>query len=131
MDRQQKVSKLYVQNEDILSIVTSLIKCQGKWFDAILQDLNNVRKLEQQVEDGLHKVDLCGLPGKFKAWLLPASLSAKTEMAINIVKGSHYHSGCTGENHQPRLKVTSNFMPSSLVEEFKTRMVLTLRDSQD
>ena len=44
----------------------SAIVCLGKWFDASLHDRNNVGKLEQQVDDGLKKIDRCGLPGKFK-----------------------------------------------------------------
>ena len=39
--------KLYVQNEEIPSIVASPIKCLGKWFDASLHDRNNFRKLER------------------------------------------------------------------------------------
>ena len=53
---------------EIPSIVANPIKCLGKWFDASLHDRDNVRKLERQVEDGLEKIDRCGLPGKFKAW---------------------------------------------------------------
>ena len=41
----------------------------GKWFDASLNDKDNVKKLKNHVEDGLKKIDRCGLPGKFKAWL--------------------------------------------------------------
>jgi hypothetical protein len=37
---------LRVQNEDIPSITKSPIKCLGKWFDARLQDGDNVKKLE-------------------------------------------------------------------------------------
>jgi hypothetical protein len=66
--------KLYVQNEEIPSIVTSPIKCLGKWFDASLQDRDNVKNLKQQVEEGLKKIDRCGLPGKFKAWLYQHAL---------------------------------------------------------
>ena len=66
--------KLYVQNEEIPSIVANPIKCLGKWFDASLHDRYNVRKLERQVEDGLKKIDRCGLPGKFKAWLYQHAL---------------------------------------------------------
>ncbi|OOZ38980.1 hypothetical protein [Solemya elarraichensis gill symbiont] len=54
--------------------MSSPIKCLGKWFDASLQDRDNVRKLEQQVQDGLKKIDSCGLPGKFKAWLYQHAL---------------------------------------------------------
>jgi len=28
-----------------------------------------VKKLKNQVDEGLKKIDHCGLPGKFKAWL--------------------------------------------------------------
>ena len=66
--------KLYVQNEETPSIVANLIQCLGKWFDASLHDRNNVRKLKRQEEDGLKKIDRCGLPGKFKAWLYQHAL---------------------------------------------------------
>jgi len=33
--------------------VENLIKCLGKWFDASLNDKENVKKLKNQVEDGL------------------------------------------------------------------------------
>ncbi|XP_052218148.1 uncharacterized protein LOC127835750 [Dreissena polymorpha] len=61
-------------NEEIPSIVTSPNKCLGKWFDSSLQDRDNVKKLEQQVEEGLKKIDRCGLPGKFKVWLFQHAL---------------------------------------------------------
>ena len=66
--------KLYVQNEEIPSIVAYPIKCLGKWFDASLHDRDNVRNLERQVEDGLKKINRFGLPGKFKAWLYQHAL---------------------------------------------------------
>ncbi|KAH3808384.1 hypothetical protein DPMN_136737 [Dreissena polymorpha] len=47
--------KLYVQKEEIPSIVTSPIKCMGKRFDASIQDRDNIKKLEQQVEKVLKK----------------------------------------------------------------------------
>jgi len=60
-----------VHNEEIPSIMKSPIKCLGKWFDASLQDRDNVKKLVTQVEDGLKKIDL---PGKYKAWLYQHAL---------------------------------------------------------
>ena len=48
---------LRVQKEDIPSILNNPIKCLGKWFDASLQDTDNVRRLEKQVEDGLKKIN--------------------------------------------------------------------------
>ncbi|KAH3884222.1 hypothetical protein DPMN_008197 [Dreissena polymorpha] len=45
------------------------IKYLWKWFDACLQDSDNVRKLETHVDEGLKKIDRINLPGKFKAWL--------------------------------------------------------------
>ena len=66
--------KLYVQNEKMPSIVANPIKCLGKLLDASLHDRDKVRKLERQVEDGPKKIDCCGLPGKFKAWLYQHAL---------------------------------------------------------
>ena len=41
---------LRVQNEEIPS-TKNPIKCLGKWFDASLADKDNVKKLENQVEE--------------------------------------------------------------------------------
>ncbi|KAH3719818.1 hypothetical protein DPMN_062699 [Dreissena polymorpha] len=41
---------LQVQNEEIPSIMKSPIQCIGIWFYARLQDSDNVRKLETQVD---------------------------------------------------------------------------------
>jgi len=65
---------LRVQNEEITSITKNPIKSLGKWFDASLADKDNVKKLENQVEDGLKKIDRNNLPGKFKAWLYQHAL---------------------------------------------------------
>ena len=65
---------LRVQNEEIPSITKSPIKCLGKWFDASLQDRDNVKRLVSQVKDGLKKIDSSNLPGKYKAWLYQHAL---------------------------------------------------------
>ena len=128
------------------------IKCLGKWFDASLHDRDNVRKLEQQVEDGLKKIDRCGLPGKFKAWLYQHALLPRliwplmlyevpntTVEALERITSRHLRKwlgvppsftsiGLYGKTNKLQLPL------SSLVEEFKvakSRLVLTLRDSPD
>ena len=73
--------KLYVQNEEIPSIVANPIKCLGKWFDASLHDSDNVRKLAPRVEDGLKKIDRCGV----QSLALPACLATKACLAIDVV----------------------------------------------
>lgn len=144
--------KLFVQNEEIPSIVTSPIKCLGKWFDATLQDRGNVRKLEKQVEDGLKKIDGCGLPGKFKAWLYQHALLPRLTWPLMLYEVPNTTvealERITSRNLRKWLGVPPSFtsvglygksnklqLPlSSLVEEFKaakTRLVLTLRDSPD
>ena len=90
--------KLYVQNEEIPSIVANPIKCPGKWFDASLHDRDNVRKLERQVEDGLKKIDRCRLPGKFKAWLYQHALPPRLVWSLMLYEVPNTS---TGENHQP------------------------------
>ena len=42
-----------MQKEDIPSIQSNPIKCLGKWFDASLQDRDNVRRIEKEIVDGL------------------------------------------------------------------------------
>jgi len=65
---------LRIQNEEIPPITKNPIKCLGKWFDAVLADKDNLKKLENQVEDGLKKIYRSNLPGKFKAWLYQHAL---------------------------------------------------------
>ena len=143
---------LRVQDEDIPSIMKSPIKCLGKWFDASLQDKDNVRKLEVQVEEGLKKIDRSKLPGKFKAWLYQHALLPRilwplmlyevplsTVESLERITSRHLRKwlgvppsftsvGLYGKSNRLQLPITS------LVEEFKTaktRLVLTLRDSRD
>ncbi|XP_052256524.1 uncharacterized protein LOC127861838 [Dreissena polymorpha] len=132
--------------------LTRPIKCLGKLFDASLQDRDNVKKLEEQVEEGLKKIDRCGLHGKFKAWLYQHALLPRLiwplvlyEVPITTVEAlerstsrhlrkwlgvppSFTSIGLYGKSNKLQLLL------SSLVEEFKTakaRLVLTLRDSPD
>ena len=72
--------KLYVQNEEIPSIVASPIKCLGKWFDARLHDRNIVSKLEWPQEDR----QLWTI-WKVQSLALPACLASKTDLAIDVV----------------------------------------------
>ena len=144
--------KLYVQNEEIPSIVTNPTKCLGKWFDASLHDRDKVRKLERQLEDDLKKIDRFGLTGKFKAWLYQHALLPRliwplmlyevpntTVEALERITSRHLRKwlgvppsftsiGLYGKTNKLQLPL------SSLVEEFKvakSRLVLTLRDSPD
>ena len=66
--------RLGIQDDDIPSIEGNLIKCLGKWYDDTLQDVNNSKRVEEQVKDGLKNIDRSGLPGKFKAWLFQHGL---------------------------------------------------------
>ena len=127
------------------------IKCLGKWFDASLNDRDNVRKLERQVEDGLKTIDHCRLPGKFKTWLYQHSLLPRliwslmyevpntTVKALERITSRHLRKwlgvppsftniGLYGKTNKLQLTL------SPLVEEFKVakkRLVLTLKDSPD
>ncbi|XP_060584269.1 uncharacterized protein LOC132740392 [Ruditapes philippinarum] len=141
---------LRVQNEEIPSITKNPIKCLGKWFDASLVDKDNVKKLENQVEEGLKKIDRNNLPGKFKAWLYQHALlprliwpmmlyevPSSTIQALERITSRHLRKwlgippsfssvGLYGKTNKLQLPL------SSLVEDFKkTRLVLTLSDSPD
>jgi len=141
--------KLHIQNEEIASIVKGPIKWLGKWFDAILQDRDNVKMLKNQVEEGLKKINHYGLSGKFKDWLYQNSTTT-TDMVIDAVRSTSSTvealERITSRHPRKWLWVPPSFtsiglygksnnlqLPlSSLVEEFKTantRLVLTLRDS--
>ena len=89
-----KKFNLTVQGEDIPSIMDSPIKCLGKWYDATLQDGNNIKRIKNQLTEGLKQIDKSGLPGKFKAWLFQNGLLPRLmwplmlyEVAITAVEG--------------------------------------------
>ena len=143
---------LQVQGEDIPSIMDNPIKCLGKWYDATLQDGENIKRINNQLKEGLKAIDRTGLPGKFKAWLFQNGLLPRLmwplmlyEIATSAVEGlersisrhlrkwlgvppSFSNIGLYGRSNQLQLPL------SSLVEEFKVakaRLVMTLKDSQD
>ncbi|KAL4234862.1 hypothetical protein ACF0H5_006504 [Mactra antiquata] len=143
---------LPVHNEEIPSITKSPIKCLGKWFDASLQDRDNVKRLVAQVKDGLKKIECSNLPGKYKAWLYQHALLPRliwpmmlyevpslTIESLERITSSHLRKwlGVPPSFSSVGLYEKSNQLQlplSSLVEEFKTaktRLVLILRDSPD
>lgn len=124
----------------------------GKWYDESLKDHNNVRTTEKQAELWLKKLDMSGLPGKFKAWLyqhglLPRLMWLLTvyDVPLTAVEGVE----CKINTHLRKwLGIPPSFtsvglyirsgqlqLPlSSLVEEFqvaKCRVAMTFRDSRD
>ncbi|XP_052245600.1 uncharacterized protein LOC127854577 [Dreissena polymorpha] len=147
-----KKFNLQVQREDIPSIMDSPIKCLGKWYDASLNDTNNVKRIKGQLNEGLKQIDRSWLPGKFKAWLFQHGLLPRLmwplmlyELATSTVEGlertisrhlrrwlgvppSFTNIGLYGRSNQLQLPL------SSLVEEFKAskaRLVVTLKESRD
>jgi len=63
-------------------------KCLDKWFEASLNDKDNVQKLKNQVEDGLKKI------------APPACFVARADLANDAVRHTQ-HSRRPGETHQP------------------------------
>ena len=150
--RVSQQSTLTVQGETIPTIIGNPIKCLGKWFNDTLGDKDNIRKVEQQVEEGLRKIDKTGLPGKFKAWiyqhgLLPrltwplmlyeitATAVEKLERIVNKhlrkwlgLPPSFTSIGLYSSSAKLQLPL------SSVMEEYKVgkaRLIMTLKDSRD
>jgi len=59
--------QLKIQNEEIPTTVNNPINCLGKWIDSSLNDTNSIKRLQNQVQESLMKINKTGLPGKFKA----------------------------------------------------------------
>ncbi|XP_069136759.1 uncharacterized protein [Argopecten irradians] len=72
--RSRRSSRCLFRAKRFPSIVNNPIKCLGKWFDANLNDSNNIRRLQGQVKEGLGAIDKIRLPGKFKALLFQYGL---------------------------------------------------------
>ena len=144
--------RLRIQDEDIPSIERNPIKCLGKWYDDTLQDVNNSKRVEEQVKDGLKNIDRSGLPGKFKAWLFQHGLLPRLtlplmlyEINLTIVESikrkinQHLRKWfgvpqCFSSVHFYSRSAKLQLPPTSIVEEFKAgkaRLVMTLKDSKD
>ncbi|XP_060062635.1 uncharacterized protein LOC132543183 [Ylistrum balloti] len=144
--------KLSIQQEEIPTIVDNPIKCLGKWFDASLNDNKNIKRLQNQVEEGLRRIDKSGLPGKFKSWMYqhgllprltwPLTLYEVTTTTVEILerkisKCLRRWLGVPPSFTSVGLYSTTGKLQlplSSLVEEFKVakvRLVMTVRDSKD
>jgi len=113
---------------------------------------NNIKRIKNQLTEGLKQIGRSGLPGKFKAWLFQNGLLQRLmwplmlyEVATTAVEGlertisrhlrkwlgvppSFSNIGLYGRSNQLQLPL------SSLVEEYKVakaRLVMTLKDSRD
>ncbi|XP_060082190.1 uncharacterized protein LOC132561508 [Ylistrum balloti] len=69
--------KLSIQQE-IPTIVDNPIKCLGKWFDASLKDNKNIKRLQNQVEEGLRIIDKSGLPDSKDEKIRNAGIETRT-----------------------------------------------------
>jgi len=144
--------KLFIQGEEIPSLVDNPIKCLGKWFDSTLSDKSSKGRIRQQLDEGLRRIDRAELPGKFKSWIyqhgllprlvwplmvneIPVSLVEQLEQAVSKhirrwlgLPPSFSSIGLYGRCTKLQMPLTS------LVEEYKVakaRLFLTLRDSAD
>ena len=82
----KSVKEIQIANprEYIPSILDKPVKCLGKWYDASLKDVDNGKKLKNQVDEGLKKIDKTGLPGKFKAWIYQHSLLSRLSWPLML-----------------------------------------------
>lgn len=58
---------LQLQGVDIPSIANNSIKCQGKCYDASLNNTSSINHIKNQLQEGLKEIDKTSLLGKFKA----------------------------------------------------------------
>ena len=56
------------------TVIPTLSECLGKIFDTTLRDTNAVRAAIGDLELWLTRVDMSGLPGRFKAWIYQHSV---------------------------------------------------------
>ena len=66
-----------IGNHPIPTVSEEPVKSLGRWYDKSLKDTKRGDELKQSVENGLHSIDQCGLPGKYKVWCLQFMLIPK------------------------------------------------------
>ena len=57
-----------VDGERIPLLAEEPVRSVGRLYTADLSDMNMASAVKTQLQDGLHKIDQCPLPGKFKVW---------------------------------------------------------------
>ena len=66
-----------IGNQPIPTVSEEPVKSLGRWYDKSLKDTKRGDEIKQSVEKGLHSIDQCGLPGKYKVWCLQFMLIPK------------------------------------------------------
>ena len=69
--------KFMVANQTIPTVTEEPVKSLGRWYDDSLKDTQRGCETKQTAEEGLKKIDNCGLPGKYKVWCLQFMLIPK------------------------------------------------------
>ena len=66
-----------VASQNIPTVTQEPVKSLGRWYDASLKDTKRGVETQETSSEGLHSIDNCGLPGKFKLWCLQHMLIPK------------------------------------------------------
>ena len=80
--------KLFILEEEIHSHTNNPIKCMGKWFDSTLKDKTSQDRLQQQVQEGLSRIDKSGLPEKCKVWTYQQGLLPRLVWPLMVYEAS-------------------------------------------
>ena len=69
--------KFTIADQPIPTVTDEPVKSLGRWYDDSLKDTKRGHETKQMAEEGLHKINQCGLPGKLKVWCLQFMLIPK------------------------------------------------------
>ncbi|KAL6469854.1 hypothetical protein MHYP_G00209730 [Metynnis hypsauchen] len=78
-------------NEPIPTILQKPIKSLGRWYNATLNDTEQIEQLRQDTISGLKQINKTGLPGKLKLWCYQFGLLPRLMWPITIYEVTSSH----------------------------------------
>ncbi|KAL6470906.1 hypothetical protein MHYP_G00195560 [Metynnis hypsauchen] len=80
-----------INNEPIPTILQKPIKSLGRWYNATLNDTEQIEQLRQDTISGLKQINNTGLPGKLKLWCYQFGLLPRLMWPITIYEVTSSH----------------------------------------
>ena len=76
--------KLEINGKPIQSIQDAPVKFLGKWYNANLNEKDQIGEIMKGVKKDIQKVEKCRLPGRYKAWMVQHMLMPRLMWPLSI-----------------------------------------------
>jgi hypothetical protein len=74
----------HIGSDRIPTLIEQPVKSLGRWYSLPLTDRFKGKEVMEQLRDGLARIEKCGLPGKFKTWILQFGLMPRIQWPLLV-----------------------------------------------